>query len=512
MRILPAHARDFKGRARNIPERDSFLLPYQVRWVQDQALLRVMEKSRRIGISYATAYDEVRQHAQKDCLVDTWFSSRDDLTAKEWIIYCQKFAGVLNVAAEALGTQIVDEKGNTASVQRFLNGTRINSVASNPDVFAGKGGNVGLDEFALRLNPRAVWDIANPTIDWGGRLSVISTHRGSANYFNTLVREYHEKGNPKGISLHRVTLQDALDQHFLWKLQTKLPEADPRMQMDEADYWNYQRARASSSEAFDQEYGCIPADDASAFLPFDLIDACAYAPADNLVEHKAQDGKGSIRWLLPPGVTPGSIITGLQSGELYAGFDVARKKHLSILWVFARVPGMLLTRAVIEFDRITFSRQKEIIWPVLAICRRSCIDATGLGMQIAEEAQQAFGTYRVEDITFTGPVKEELAYPVRAAFEDRSLRIPFDDAVTADLRMIRKETTAAGKIRFSADGGDSEADSHADRFWALGLARHAAANPQSGFFIPQSYDRRNNTSTWAPRRRALRLTPIGGTL
>ncbi len=40
-----------------------------------------MEKSRRVGISYATAYDAVRQHSMKDRIIDTWFSSRDDLTA-----------------------------------------------------------------------------------------------------------------------------------------------------------------------------------------------------------------------------------------------------------------------------------------------------------------------------------------------------------------------------------------------------------------------------------------------
>ena len=56
--------------------------------------------------------------------------------------------------------------------------------------------------------------------------------------------------------------------------------------------------------------------------------------------------------------------------------------------------------------------------------------------------------------------------------EDRSIRIPFDDKVTADLRMVRKETTASGNIRFVADG---EGDSHADRFWALALALHALA-------------------------------------
>ena len=35
------------------------LLPYQTRWVEDGAGLKVIEKARRIGISWAEAYDAV---------------------------------------------------------------------------------------------------------------------------------------------------------------------------------------------------------------------------------------------------------------------------------------------------------------------------------------------------------------------------------------------------------------------------------------------------------------------
>jgi phage FluMu gp28-like protein len=102
--------------------------------------------------------------------------------------------------------------------------------------------------------------------------------------------------------------------------------------------------------------------------------------------------------------------------------------------------------------------------------RRCCIDRTGIGRQFAERAQKRFGTYRVEGIHFTGPVKEELAYPVRAAFEDKSLRIPDSQTLFSDLRGIRKETTASGNIRFAGERGKN---GHCDRFWALALALHA---------------------------------------
>jgi len=106
--------------------------------------------------------------------------------------------------------------------------------------------------------------------------------------------------------------------------------------------------------------------------------------------------------------------------------------------------------------------------------RRCCIDRTGIGMQFAERAQKRFGTYKVEAVTFTQESKAEMAYPVRMAFEDRSVRIPNDDFIRADLRSIKKETTASGNIRFTADRGKN---GHADRFWGLALALHAGVNP-----------------------------------
>jgi len=123
---------------------------------------------------------------------------------------------------------------------------------------------------------------------------------------------------------------------------------------------------------------------------------------------------------------------------------------------------------------MTFSAQEAIIydWLDRPQIKRAAFDDTGLGMQLVERAQEKYGAYRVEPVRFTANIKEELAYPVRAAFEDRSIRIPKDDEIRADLRSIRKTTTAAGNIRFEADTGPG---GHADRFWALALAKHAAS-------------------------------------
>lgn len=450
-------AKPFTGRAQNRPERDTLLLPYQTSWVRDKARLKLMEKSRQIGLSWAEAYSVVRSKSFVEAALDHWISSRDEIQARLFLEDCKAFAGLLQIGAEDLGEKVIDEKGHSAFVLQFANGLRAHSMSSNADAQAGKRGGRTLDEFALHPDPRRLYAIAYPGITWGGSMSIFSTHRGSGNYFNELIREAREDGNPKGISLHRVTLQDALDQGFLYKLQTKLPEGDPRQAMDEAEYFDFIRAGAPDEETFAEEYMCVPSDDNAAFLTFELIASCEYKAGEDW-ETDLEDAKG----------------------PLYIGVDIGRRHDLTVISVLERLGDVLYTRRLIELKGMPFSRQEEIIWPILATpgVRRACFDNTGLGMQLAERAQERFGVYKVEPVTFSGPVKEALAYPLRSAFEDRAIRIPRHRALAADLRAVKKETTAAGNIRFAADRG---VNGHADRFWSLALAVEAAKSAAGPF-------------------------------
>jgi phage FluMu gp28-like protein len=455
-------ATGFAGKCKIFPITDAMMLGYQQNWIKDNSIMKLMEKGRRIGVSYATAYERDSKHAQEDWNLDSWISSRDEPTSRLVIRDCKTFAKILHIGAQDLGLQVLDEKGGSGHVLRFANGTQINSVAGNPDVFAGKGGDVLLDEFALREDPRGVFTVAGPTIDWGGTLAIISTHRGSANYFNELVREINERGNPKRFSHHRVTLQDALDQGFLYKLQSKLRPGDERLEMDEAEYFNYQRSRAADEESFLQEYMCVPGDDAGAFLSYDLIARCEYS-ANQLNQFK----------IVREGKTIGTFdLFKDAKNPLYVGVDVGRVRDLTVIWVDEKIGDTNWTRLIIEMQNKTFDEQEASLYEVLGhpLMRRACIDNTGLGRQFAERAQTKFGQFKVEPVTFTGAVKEELAYPVRSGFEDRTERIPSDPLIRTDLRAIKKETTLSGNIRFTADAGPG---GHADRFWAKALSKHA---------------------------------------
>ncbi|MDO4795850.1 MAG: terminase family protein [Brachymonas sp.] len=441
-----------KGKARIIPaNKDAIFLPFQAAWIKDQSRLKLMEKSRQIGLSWSTAYAANERTAAQGARHDQWVSSRDDLQARLFIEDCKMWAGIMNLAAQDLGEVVIDPKDKiTAYVLQFASGKRIHSMSSNPDAQAGKRGGRILDEFALHPDPRKLWSIAYPGITWGGNMEIISTHRGSHNFFNGLVREAREGGNPKNISLHRVTLEDALNQGFLYKLQQMLPADDERQAMDEAAYFDFIRAGAADEESFQQEYMCNPADDDIAFLEYDLIAASEYA--------------SDVDW------------TRCQSGRLFAGIDIGRKHDLTVLWVVEELGDVRYTRHVETLRGMTKSQQEAILWPWIERCDRVCIDQTGLGIGWVDDAQDKFGSYKVEGVTFTPRSKEEMAYPVRGAMEDRRLRIPYDPHIRADLRSLTKQTTSAGNVRFTAERSK---DGHADRFWALALALHAAASPNA---------------------------------
>lgn len=437
-----------KGNAKVIPaDPDAIFLPFQSKWILDKARIKLGEKSRQIGWTWATAYAKAERAARKDARVDVWISSRDELQAKLFIQESKSWAGVLDMAARDLGEIVVDAKEkHTAYVLEFANGRRIHSLSSNPDAQAGKVGDRVLDEFALHKDPRQLWSIAYPGITWGGNLEVFSTHRGSRNFFNFLIREILEGGNPKNISHHKVTLQDALDQGFLWKLQQMLPADAEQQAMDEAAYFDFVRSGCADEESFQQEYMCNPADDDSAFLEYDLIASAEY-------------GSG-VDW------------AACEGGELYLGIDIGRKKDLTVAWLVEKLGDVFFTRKVVCLEKMRKGEQERVLWPMIAMARRTCIDASGMGIGWTDDAQDQFGQYRVEGVTFTPAVKESLAYPLRGAFEDRKLRIPYDPKIRADLRQVTKSVTAAGNIRFTAE---RTPDGHSDRFWALALALHAGS-------------------------------------
>lgn len=430
-----------------------YFLPYQEAWIKDQSRFKIVEKSRRTGFTYAQSYEDVH-----DCVTlnfppngkpNVYFSSADESAALEYVAYCEQWAMMFDVAARSIGEVVLDSKNDVkAFVIEFANGAKIHALRSNPRAFRSKGGKVVLDEFAFHDNPDLLWKAAQPCITWGYSFRVLSTHNGKNQRYYRLVND--AKNNPRTIwSLHRTTIEDAVNQGLVEKIKGLDRAATAE---EKARFIEECREMAGDDETFMQEYMCEPVDEATAFLTYEEIEGIESPLASIDYDPK------------------------LFEGNLYLGMDIGRRRHLSVLWLIEELGDVYWTRIVKIMERRPFREQREELYRMLKFphMQRACIDDTGLGMQLAEEAQEAFGTYRVEAVTFTPAVKMELASQLRPRVEEKRHRIPSGRDIREDLHSVRKIVTKAGNIRLDAVATDL---GHADRFWALALANHAAENP-----------------------------------
>src|SRR5207253_276139 len=122
-----------------------------------------------------------------------------------------------------------------------------------------------------------------------------------------------------------------------------------------------------------QEYCCVPSDDNSAFLTYELIAGCEYKPEENW-ETDLEDCKG----------------------KLFVGVDIGRDHDLTVIWVIEHLGDVNYTRRMIVLDRETFDAQEHALYQILQLpqVQRCCIDQTGIGRQFAERTQQRFGKFK----------------------------------------------------------------------------------------------------------------------
>lgn len=422
------------------------LLPYQSRWVHDKAGLKLIEKSRRIGISWTEAYDAVMHAGEK--AGNVYYQSYSQEMTRGFIDDCAGWARRLQVAADAVGESLIKDGDKDVKAFRIgmASGHEIVAMTSAPRAFRSKGrpGDLGIiDEAAFVDDLAEVIKAALAFRVWGGRAHIISTHNGEANPFAGLCRDVRDGTRPG--SLHRVTLVDALADGLHRRIcqitgQEWSPEAERQWEAD---------LRAEYGHHAGEELDCIPAAGTGAWLTWELIRACEHALA---------------------GIPDNSA-----GGVTYIGVDVARRRDLWVAAVIEVVGDILWLRDLVVEQGISFSEQRAIVADLAACYRpsRIAVDQTGMGEAVVEQWQEDHGTMRVEGVIMSGPRRLDVATAIREAAEDRRLRIPDDDALRRDLHSIRTEAGPTGAPRLLAERGDT--DGHADRFWAIALACAAAA-------------------------------------
>ena len=423
------------------------LLAYQSRWVGDPSGLAVIEKSRRIGISWAEAYHAVMHAGAGNG--DVMYQSYSLDMARGFIDDCAEWAKALQMGAAAVGETLIDT-GDRNAVQAFrirmACGKSVTALASSPRAWRSKGrpGDVAIiDEAAFVDDLEAVLTAALATRIWGGRVRIISTHNGEASPFAALVRDIRQGIQPG--ELHTVTLRTALYEGLYKRIcqVTGQPWSAKAEAQWEADLRAEYGARAG------EELDCVPSSGSGAWLSWKLIRAAEHGHAGD------------------PGRTG--------DGPTFIGIDVARRRDLWVAVVLERVGSSLWCRQLIARRDIRFSVQRQIVAALERRYRpvRIAVDQTGMGEAVVEQLQDDHGRSRVEGVQMTGPRRLDVATALREAVEDGRLHIPADEELRRDLHAVRAETGPTGAARLVAERAGT--DGHADRFWAIALACAAAA-------------------------------------
>ena len=435
--------------------------PYQKEWLKDKSQIKIWRKSRRIGATYVQAYEDVIDALTlkvQGKVCDVWFSSADITAAKEYINYCVYWSKILNIATENLGEVVLDEdKGVKALSIEFTNGARINALSSNPSQFRSKGGKIVLDEFAHHKDQQALWTAASASaIVWGYPVRILSTDNGQNCKFYQFVRDIL-RGRLKW-SLHVTTIYDAVEQGLADKVKGR-----KLSQKERDEFIQFLKDNAGDDFTWMQEYCCTAVDENSAFLSYELIASCYDDCLRSLDE---------------------------TTGDLYVGMDVGRKKDLTYITVLELLGNVKYMRKGITLKKMKFRQQRDILYSILRHknMRHAAIDATGIGAQLAEDAQLDFGKSRVDAVQFTAKSKEEMAYNLRMNIEDKSVRYPDDDLLREDLHSVKRVPTSTGIVKFDVDS--SETDGHADRFWSLALALFACIKKYAGKTVIKSRHKR----------------------
>lgn len=415
------------------PAKRQILLPYQRRWVQDKSQLKIWLKARQIGFSFAASYRAVADCVSRKTL---WIvlsaGQRQSIElahkAKEHV------EAIARVEQAARGSEfvererwgVVDGVEITQSVIHLpSNKARLIFLPANPDTARGYTGNVLADEFAFHRDAKKIYSAIYPSITRGFSIEIGSTPFGESGVFYELCEK------PNRFSKHRTTIYEAVEQGLPADIDL-LREGCP-----DEDIWQ-------------QEYCCQFISDATSYISWELIERAE--SADATVE-------------LPDLFIP--------RGDLYLGADIGRKKDLTTVLLLERIGDVFWVRALERMRGASFAQQRARIERYMEMLpiRRLCQDASGLGMQMAEELTTKYGGARVEGVSFTMQVKEDLAIRTRRMFEESSLRTPVDRNFRAAVHAVRRIPTAAGHFRFDAERTEA---GHADEFWALALALMAA--------------------------------------
>ncbi len=417
------------------------LYAYQKAWITDEARFKLAVKSRQIGWTFGTTLRHVRKRlAQGGTTI--WVSA-SERQSREAIEYVKQHLTAIEEAFEYSEIEFPGIEAKAEQITLRHNGARIIAMPANPDTMRGFAGDVVLDEFAFHKDAVKIWRAALAIASRGYQVEVISTPNGQSGKYFDLCKE---AGVPLiGEGTRRRWVAGQWSVHYLTLEMAAAEDCpiDPKVM----------REVAGDEDTFLQEYCCVFLADAENFIPMETVIACESenATLELPVNFRAQ-------------------------GPLYLGGDIGRKKDRSVFPVGEKLGDVLVTRAVVTLDRTPFEAQWQVMDSLLSLpgMMRACLDATGIGAQLAERAVSKYGAGRVEAVVFNLENKERMAVLTKTHFENRTVRIPASPRLRSAINAVKRFSSPTGHFRFDADRTEL---GHADEFWGIALMLSAAAGP-----------------------------------
>jgi phage FluMu gp28-like protein len=400
------------------------LLPYQKAWIRDTAKVKVWEKSRRIGASYAEALASVLEAAKSKEAggQSSYYLSYSKEMTQQFVKDAAFWAKHINAAAEEIEEVAIQDEDKDITVYRirFTSGFEIWGLPSTARALRSKQGRVIIDEAAFVEDLGELLKAAIAMQIWGGCVRILSTHNGDDSQFNELVKDIRE--GKKRFSLHRTTFDEALAQGL--HKQICLVEKEEK-RVKEFDKWLRHEVR------------------------------------DILLAH---------------------------TNPVYMGEDFGRSGDLTCIFFDEQMPdGRLATFLVIELRNVPFAQQWQTIkyaMDTLPNLGGAAFDGRGNGQMIAEYAAQEWPGY-VHQVMITTKWYSENFPGLKGAMEDGMTTIPEDPFIRDDFRVVGLKAGVPCVLERS--GGPRERR-HGDGAIAKLMAYFAAQEDDAKGYQPMTYE------------------------
>lgn len=464
------------------------LLPYQQTWIADKSPLKIGEKSRRIGLTWAEAADATLEVAsdRKAGGQNTYYLGYNKDMTVEFIQACAMWARAYDLAATDVEEGIWEDgdKHIQTYIIRFpKSGFRVEALTSRPSNLRGRQGRVILDEAAFHEDLGELLKAALALLIWGGCVRVISTHDGEDNLFNELIKEI--RAGKRDGSVHRTTFREAVEQGLYKRvcMRKGIPyDVNEERLWVESIYRFY-------GDASKEELDVIPSKGGGKWLSQALLDARKdasipvirfYAPEgwDNFEQVSEETRNAEVLEFFNENLKP--LLEALpKENRSYYGLDFARKKNACSFW--ALTEGFNSKKKcpfVFEMFKTPYKQQEEflkLIVKMLPHFSKGAHDASGNGGFLAEAMQVKFGD-RIEAVMLNESWYREHTPHFKAALEDGDIEnMPADQDIIEDHRAFVM-VKGVGRIPETGTNSNNK-DRHGDSGIAHLLADYASKNP-----------------------------------